>query len=322
MTRYSWVAFVSVVAALAMLGLLVTPAAARSVEIRNQVMEGSLAIQPGDVISAGYVLRVYKPHAALTVRVVNAKVLLPVSCTTTGTVKGTIEIPLVDGTYTVAADDGRWLPSDDWRLDKPFQGSAVAPDLCRGKAMYNGSAVGPGATFVADLQATDTRPQVEIKFHYRDPRASGYGNINCALGGQQNPNATVACRARWSASLVTTAGPIPLPTPGNDAQLHEQVNGVVFDDRNGNGVQDKDEAGIPGVTIEVYDATSGALVGSMKTLNIGLYVGYYNIVVPVTGVYRVRELDLPGYVSTTPNEASVTVPVDGAATVYFGDRLP
>jgi uncharacterized repeat protein (TIGR01451 family) len=51
--------------------------------------------------------------------------------------------------------------------------------------------------------------------------------------------------------------------------------------------------------------------------------GSYSFPNLVPGMYSVRETDLPGYVSTTPNLVPVTLAPGGSATVNFGDvQLP
>jgi|GEM_PF-969844 len=91
------------------------------------------------------------------------------------------------------------------------------------------------------------------------------------------------------------------------------VSGVVFDDANGDGVQQiEQERGIGGVTVTLYN---GSPI-TRTTAGDGSY--QFTSVAP--GAYAVVETDPPGYVSTTPNSRSVSVPIDGSAGASFGDQ--
>ena len=115
---------------------------------------------------------------------------------------------------------------------------------------------------------------------------------------------------------------VPLITPGQivtdvnfgDYGLPGDIEGTVFDDLNGNGVQNIGESGIPTVTIELL---LGGGVISTTTTNIN---GTYSFTDVTPGGYTVRETDPAGYASTTANEVSISLPPDGLATADFGDR--
>ena len=93
------------------------------------------------------------------------------------------------------------------------------------------------------------------------------------------------------------------------------VSGKVFNDLNGNGLQDTGENGIGGVTVELLD-DQGSNVQTGATVGDGSYL--FSSVAP--GLYMVRETDPEGYASTTNNTASVSVGAAGSATACFGDR--
>ncbi|MBM4458783.1 MAG: hypothetical protein FJ011_13610, partial [Chloroflexi bacterium] len=90
------------------------------------------------------------------------------------------------------------------------------------------------------------------------------------------------------------------------------ISGVVFDDVNGNRVQDAGERGIGGVTVVL---NNGAPRTTTTTGD-----GAYRFDGVVTGVYTVVENDPAGYVSTTPNSRRVFIAVGGSASVNFGDQ--
>ena len=88
-----------------------------------------------------------------------------------------------------------------------------------------------------------------------------------------------------------------------------KVEGLVFEDSNGNGSQDAGESGIPGVTVTL-DADSQTLTGEDGT---------YRFLVEAAGNHRVVETDPDGYFSTTPNEIHLLAVMGNAYQVNFGD---
>ncbi len=93
------------------------------------------------------------------------------------------------------------------------------------------------------------------------------------------------------------------------------ISGLVFEDKNGNGVQDEGENGIPGVAVELTDST-GQVIASVISGEDGQYD--FDPINP--GIYTVRETDPNGYISTTANTVEVTLPDGGTAPVNFGDQ--
>ena len=91
------------------------------------------------------------------------------------------------------------------------------------------------------------------------------------------------------------------------------ISGVVFNDINGNGIQDDTEEPLSGVEINCYDGST--LVCSAKTDNDGLY----SFTVPANKAYIVTETDPSGYVSITNNTQAVSVATGGAAIANFAD---
>jgi hypothetical protein len=92
------------------------------------------------------------------------------------------------------------------------------------------------------------------------------------------------------------------------------VSGRVFNDVNGNRVQDREEVGIGGVRVTLTDlATSAAL--SVVTSTDGAYV-FGNT---GRGDYRVTETDPKGFLSTTPNAFEFSLAVGGSRVANFAD---
>jgi uncharacterized repeat protein (TIGR01451 family) len=90
----------------------------------------------------------------------------------------------------------------------------------------------------------------------------------------------------------------------------------VFNDLNGNGVQDGGENGLSGVTITLRNG-EGTAIATTTTVGDGSYQ-FTNV---SAGSYTVEETDPSGFVSTTPNTVSTTVAAGGAANANFGDRI-
>jgi uncharacterized repeat protein (TIGR01451 family) len=90
------------------------------------------------------------------------------------------------------------------------------------------------------------------------------------------------------------------------------IYGTVFEDANGNGLQDANELGIQGVTI--------TLDGS-KTSITNIY-GRYTLSTTVAGQHAVVETDPPGYYSTTPNSVNLGVTLGHGYPLNFGDNPP
>jgi hypothetical protein len=79
-----------------------------------------------------------------------------------------------------------------------------------------------------------------------------------------------------------------------------EISGTVFNDPDGDGVRQTGEAGIQGVTVELHDAASGALIGSTVTDVNGEY-DFTELgagtdgTIPATGNYTLKVILPPGY---------------------------
>jgi hypothetical protein len=188
----------------AAVALTAAPAFANTISLQAlpDSFDSSHPITPGDTLQAGYAFAIPGSHPAETVGFDQAKVSFPVSCSpenNPGPTAGTITIPLGGGPYSVAANDGTFLPSA-----QPYQGSISAPDLCSGGPMYITSttptpapAGGNKVTFSADLQATVSN-SIQVKFHYQD--------VNIAHGG------SFSGTTAFAPDVTTT--PVPLGALG------------------------------------------------------------------------------------------------------------
>ena len=93
------------------------------------------------------------------------------------------------------------------------------------------------------------------------------------------------------------------------------ITGTVFNDANGNGIQDAGEAALSGVTIELRN-NAGTVIATTTTNASGGY-SFSNL---SAGMYTVTETDPAGYVSTTLNNVAVNLSAGTNATVNFGDQ--
>jgi len=93
------------------------------------------------------------------------------------------------------------------------------------------------------------------------------------------------------------------------------ITGTVFNDANGNGLQDAGEAPLSGVTVELRN-NAGTVIATTTTNASGGY-SFMNL---SAGMYSVTETDPAGYVSTTLNKVTVNLSAGTTAMVNFGDQ--
>lgn len=121
--------------------------------------------------------------------------------------------------------------------------------------------------------------------------------------------------ATWPGAATPT--PTPTPTATVNPGLYGSIAGIVWLDRNGNGVREPGEVTLPAVEVRLEDL-SGQVLRRTVTLEGGMYV----FVDLLPGTYRVVQTNLLGLFSTTPDEVLVTVESGKVSVVNFGDRLP
>jgi len=148
--------------------------------------------------------------------------------------------------------------------------------------------------FSSEGGSSDLRPKLYV--HYSEPSAT------------QTPTETPQLTA------TPTAGYRPTPTtPSVGSGV---IQGMVYEDVNGNGRHDAGESGLPGAKLELRNS-DGYLVGSQWTGSDGLYS--FTGLVPDT--YRVGETNPPGYTSTTIDAINLPLGEGAVWTWDFGDRL-
>ena len=94
--------------------------------------------------------------------------------------------------------------------------------------------------------------------------------------------------------------------------LASTISGAVFNDINGNGIQDVVEEPLVGVTVEWDD---GSITGSTTTDSDGLY----SFTVTPNQSYVITETDPANYTSISGNTKTVSVATGGAAIANFAD---
>ena len=95
------------------------------------------------------------------------------------------------------------------------------------------------------------------------------------------------------------------------------ITGTVYNDANNNGTRDPGELGIGGVTVDLLNDGGTVIATILTALD-----GTYSFPGLAAGIYTVRETDLPGYTSTTPNSVGVVLSDASSAVVDFGDLIP
>ena len=95
----------------------------------------------------------------------------------------------------------------------------------------------------------------------------------------------------------------------NDLSDRATIYGTVFNDDNGNGLQDPNETGIPGVSVKLDD----------NSIHFTNSLGQYTFPISEPGPHTILETDPLGYFSTTPNQVNVSVALGNGYQVDFGD---
>jgi hypothetical protein len=107
------------------------------------------------------------------------------------------------------------------------------------------------------------------------------------------PATTLKIRLRLSSRLADVDRP---NGPAVDGEVEDYVKIVVgsvgnyvWNDSNGNGINDEGGTGINGVTVELWNATTNTLVSSTATANnASSNAGYYNFVITANGNYYIK----------------------------------
>lgn len=154
-------------------------------------MNRPLDINFGENILAGYDLFMDGAHPEATVSLAGGAVTTDVSCPDGSSY--TLNIPVPDQTYTIAAGDNNWYPSPNQKSSKVYQGSTTnsAPAACNGGVVKDsffsalGTSVGTGNPATAGFITTDTTDPLNVRFHCNVPSTDN------GAGGSWSPTVTV-----------------------------------------------------------------------------------------------------------------------------------
>jgi uncharacterized surface anchored protein len=96
-----------------------------------------------------------------------------------------------------------------------------------------------------------------------------------------------------------------------------KISGLKFEDINSNGVQDTGEPGLPNFTIDLLNATTGAVITSTTTDA----SGNFSFTGLGPGTYRIRDVQQAGFTETTVNPADITLTSGANITgIKFGNQ--
>jgi uncharacterized repeat protein (TIGR01451 family) len=252
---------------------------------------------------------------------------------TTGTLRNTATITGAEtdpvATNNTASADTTVEAEADLAIDKTVSPSQVPAGavLTYTLAYANG---GP-----SDAQGVSIVDTLSTKVVYVDVLSTDPPLPNPTVNGSQitwsiatlaaDASGTIVFRASVRADAigaipngVTVSSSTTDPNPGNNEAVAEAfvgaadqatIFGFVFEDVNGNGVQDSGEPGIQGVTITLNGTESTTTDAE----------GLYYFIVSEPGVYTVVETDPTGYFSTTPNQVRMEVSLGSSYPAHFGD---
>jgi len=127
------------------------------------------------------------------------------------------------------------------------------------------------------------------------------------------PTATATATPSPSATHTPTATARPSITP-TGTPITGTIYGMVWNDVDRDGVKSEGEPPLEGAEIHLTN-DSAQLMGYWVTLSDGMY--HFTLLKP--GLYYVREIDPPGYASSTLSEIAVFVSSNQALAVHFGD---
>jgi LPXTG-site transpeptidase (sortase) family protein len=168
--------------------------------------------------------------------------------------------------------------------------------------LYNST----GTTLIATLTTT-----VSGSYNFTNLTPGDYLVVETDLAGyvSTTPN-SVPASVSAGGSATVNFGDYQLPT-----STLSGIIGMVFNDANGNGIQDSGESALSGVTLELKN-NAGLVIATTTTNALGSY-SFPNL---TAGTYTVTETDPAGLISTTLNNVGVNLSAGTTATINFGDQ--
>ncbi len=174
--------------------------------------EGSINFLPGAWVNGGFHVKLTQANASPVTVQVTGNVLLPVRCSSSGPVVGTISVP-VSRSFTIPAGSTSYTPTNDQKSILGWMGAVQAPsNLCGANArMYNTT----GATLDVNVVSGSHTGSLTFQFHYRVPVAKNKPNVNCTVDGsaQRLPGQVEHGQEHLRASVGRgVSAPRPIPT--------------------------------------------------------------------------------------------------------------
>ena len=177
-----------------------------------------------------------------------------------------------------------------------------------GDGLQDGNEQGIGGVTIT-LSATDAEDIVATTTGDGSYSFSGLASQNYTIT-ETDPDGVISITPNTIS--LTISDDNPSETVNFADQPKGVIAGIVFEDLNGNGVQDASEGGVSGVTIEITGTESRTTTTSGD--------GTYQETGIAAGSYVITETDLTGFVSTTPNQVTLTLNADNSASANFGDQ--
>ena len=172
---------------------------------------------------------------------------------------------------------------------------------CQIKAPRSGTCSASGGTATAVLSG--------------DLDAGSSFQVEYVVTVNSNASGTVANTVKVS-STNSAGVAMPEPTASDSDTVGTAIGDLVWDDQDGDAVQDAGEPGLSGVTVELRNPTDNSLLATTTTAADGSYAFLNH----TSGDYRVDLVVPSGWALTTANDPmDVTLPGSGLATVLTAD---
>ena len=270
----------------------------------------------------------FSPHLPFGARVVSAKLYLWVYYYSTNAASTDVEVYRVNRHWEESTATWR-SPWGTWGCDKipddreatpaatarigtvPESGTWVWLDITSPvQEWVSGLAANEGVILIAPVQynrhltfrssnfynATQ-HPYVEVRYY--DPL----------------PTPTPTHTATPTNTPTPTVTPTPTPMPG-------RIEGVVWDDRNGNGVKDAGEPGLAEATVRLYDAAHPDPEPPIRDPVVTTGEGMFSFDELPPGRYLLTMVSPVNYIPTTPERIEVLVSSGVTVRANFGAWVP
>jgi len=184
---------------------------------------------------------------------------------------------------------------------------ATASNGCQGNTIITITSTCPNPTYTPTVTPTPPWTATPTPTATRTPTSTPTPSVTPTVTATPTP--TPAATSTPTGTPTHTITPTPL-CPG--------VQGVVFNDLNGNGLRDPGEAGLAGAEVTLGDLSFRYLATYVTGADGAYY--FYRLAL---GNYSLVERNPAGYTeSTTPNEWGIMLTGCHIIKVDFGDRVP